>query len=120
MSVAENFLKYVSFDTKSDENSGSTPSTQGQLVLGKFLVSELERVGMQGAHMDQNGYVYGFLPATKGLEEKPTIGFIAHIDTSPDVSGKDVCAEVIDYKGGDIVHKNGLVTYLREFSLYGL
>ncbi len=115
MSVAENFLKYISFDTKSDENCDSIPSTQGQLVLGEFLVGELSRVGMQNAHMDENGYVYGFLPASKGMEEKPAIGFIAHMDTSPDVSGKDVCTEVIDYKGGDIVHKNGLVTSLKDF-----
>jgi len=103
MLVQERFLKYVSFDTQSDENSTTVPSSAKQKILGAFLAEELSKIGLEDAHMDENGYVYGFLPATKGYEEKPCIGFIAHMDTSPDVSGKDVKPSVIRYGGGDIV-----------------
>lgn len=107
MLVQDRFLKYVSFDTQSDENSASVPSTEKQKVLGAFLAEELAKIGLEGAHMDENGYVYGFLPATSGCEDKPVIGFIAHMDTSPDVSGKDVKPSVIRYEGGDVVLGGG-------------
>ena len=102
MLVKDRFLKYVSFDTQSDENSTTVPSTEKQKLLGAFLADELAEMGLENAHMDENGYVYGFLPATKGYEDKPTIGFIAHMDTSPDSPGKDVKAKIIRYEGGDI------------------
>ena len=90
MLVKDRFLKYVSFDTQSDENSASVPSTEKQKLLGAYLADELSRIGLSDAHMDEYGYVYAFLPATEGYEDRDTIGFIAHMDTSPDVSGKDV------------------------------
>ena len=107
MLVQDRFLKYVSFDTRSDENSTSVPSTEKQKLLGAYLAKELADIGMENAHMDENGYVYGFLPATAGYEDRPTIGFIAHMDTSPDVSGKDVKPSVIRYTGGDITLGGG-------------
>ena len=107
MLVQERFLKYVSFDTQSDENSSTVPSSAKQKVLGAFLAEELGKIGLENAHMDESGYVYGFLPATPGYEDKPCIGFIAHMDTSPDVSGKDVKPSVIRYEGGDIVLGGG-------------
>ena len=103
MLVHERFLKYVSFDTQSDENSTTVPSSAKQKILGAFLAEELGKIGLENAHMDENGYVYGFLPATKGYEDKPTIGFIAHMDTCPDVSGKDIKPSIIKYGGGDII-----------------
>ena len=102
MNVIERFLKYVSFDTRSDENSESVPSTAKQRVLGEYLVDELKAVGLVDAHMDEYGYVYGYLPASEGCEDKPVLGLIAHMDTSPDVSGKDVKPQIVRYGGGDI------------------
>lgn len=107
MLVQDRFLKYVSFDTQSDENSTSVPSSKKQKLLGAYLANELANIGLKNAHMDENGYVYGFLPATPGYETKDTIGFIAHMDTSPDVSGKDVKPSIIHYTGGDIPLGNG-------------
>lgn len=107
MDVIERFLKYVSFDTRSDENTGKTPSTEKQKLLGAYLVEELSGIGLVDAHMDAFGYVYATLPATKGLENLPTLGLIAHMDTSPDVSGKDVKPQVVHYMGGDIVLGKG-------------
>lgn len=116
MLVHERFLKYVSFDTQSDENSTTVPSSAKQKVLGAFLAEELASIGLVDAHMDENGYVYGFLPATKGYEDKPCIGFIAHMDTSPDVSGKDVKPSIIRYNGGDIVlGDNNAVMKVKDF-----
>lgn len=110
MTVIDRFLKYVSFDTRSDENSTTVPSTEKQKLLGAFLAEELKSLGLENAHMDGNGYVYGFLPATKGYEDKATIGFIAHMDTSPDVSGKDVKPTILHYEGGDIILGRGNAT----------
>ncbi len=102
MLVQDRFLKYVSFDTQSDENSTTTPSSEKQKLLGAFLASELDKMGLENAHMDEFGYVYGWLSATSGCEGLDTVGFIAHIDTSPDAPGKDVKARIIRYEGGDI------------------
>lgn len=115
MSVVEKFLKYITFDTASKENSKTVPSSEGQLVFGKFLVTELEKIGMENPHIDENGYVYGFISASEGFENKGRIGFIAHLDTCPDVSGKNVKPEIIDYRGGDITHKNGVITRVKDF-----
>ena len=120
MTVVERFLKYVSFDTKSDPEGTASPTTKGQFVLGEFLVEQLKEVGLHNCHIDENGYVYGFLPASEGLESEPCIGFIAHIDTSPDVSGKDVKTEIVEYNGGDIVHSSGLITSPKDFSVLDL
>ncbi len=100
--VVRRFLKYVSFDTCSDENSETIPSSEKQRKLGEYLVEELSRLGMENVHIDEKGYVYAFLPATKGINAE-NIGFIAHMDTSPDASGKDVKPQIIRYLGGDVV-----------------
>lgn len=107
MLVQDRFLKYVSFDTQSDENSTTVPSTAKQKLLGAYLAEELTNIGLEDAHMDEYGYVYGFLPATKGYENRDVIGFIAHMDTSPDVSGKDAKPQILRYAGGDIALGNG-------------
>ncbi|MEG1720302.1 MAG: peptidase T [Pseudoflavonifractor sp.] len=103
MNVIERFLHYVSFDTQSAENSDSCPSTEKQKVLGASLATELSQLGLQNAHMDDHGYVYGWLPASAGCEGIPCLGLIAHMDTSPDASGANIQANIIDYQGGDIL-----------------
>ena len=100
MNVTERFLKYVSFDTQSDENSETCPSTEKQKLLGAFLVEDMKAIGIADARMDENGYVYGSVP---GTAEGPVIGLIAHMDTAPDCSGKDVKPRIVEYKGGDLV-----------------
>ncbi|WP_032123267.1 peptidase T [Clostridium amazonitimonense] len=101
--VVEKFLKYVKFDTKSDDTTGTTPSTEGQMVLAKELGKELEAMGMTEISVDKNGYVMATLPSNLS-KSVPTIGFIAHMDTSPDMSGKDVNPQFVEnYQGGDIV-----------------
>lgn len=105
MNAKERFLRYVKYDTTSDEGSETCPSTSKQLVLLKDLHSELLELGVD-AKMDENGYVYAKIPSNVG--EKSKICFIAHVDTSPAVSGEDVNPTLIDYKGGDVVLANGL------------
>ena len=109
MNVTERFLKYVSFDTQSDEHTGTAPSTEKQKLLGEALVQEMREIGLEGVRMDDCGYVYGFIPATQGCESIPTLGFLAHLDTSPDVSGKDVKARIVKYEGGDLPLGNGAI-----------
>ncbi|MBQ8836898.1 MAG: peptidase T [Clostridia bacterium] len=115
MLVQDRFLKYVSFDTQSDENSTTTPSTEKQKILGAYLANELAEMGLEDAHMDENGYVYAFLPATKGFENRDVIGFIAHMDTSPDAPGKDVKPSVIRYEGGDIALGGNTAITVKRF-----
>ena len=98
-SVIDRFLKYVSFDTMSDENSETCPSSAKQKILGAVLVKEMKEMGILDAHMDENGYVYGTVPGDPSL---PTIGLIAHMDTSPDASGADIKTKIVEYQGGDI------------------
>ena len=103
MTLVERFLKYVSFDTQSSEESETTPSTPKQLVLAKYLKEELEALGLQEVLLDENGYLYATLPANTD-KKVPTIGFIAHMDTSPDMSGENVRPRIVkQYDGGDIV-----------------
>ena len=115
MDVIERFLKYVSYDTRSDESSETVPSTDKQKILGAYLAEELTAIGLDEVRMDEYGYVYGYLPATAGCEALPTLGLIAHMDTSPDAEGADIQPQIINYCGGDVVLKNGtvidLVTY---------
>ena len=102
MTLTERFLKYVSFCTTSDEETNMTPSTPGQMEFAKYLANELKEIGLQEVTLDDNGYVMATLPAN--VEGKPTIGFIAHMDTAPDASGKNVKARIIEnYDGNDIV-----------------
>lgn len=100
--VTDRFLKYVTFATQSDENTGTTPSTPGQRVFAQALVKELEEIGLEEITLDENSYLMATLPANTS-KPVPTIGFIAHLDTSPDMSGKDVQPRIVTYKGGDIV-----------------
>ncbi|GAA0730831.1 peptidase T [Clostridium malenominatum] len=100
--VVEKFLKYVKYNTKSDENSNTYPSTSGQLVLAKELEKELKEIGLSNVQLDEYGYVFGELPSNIE-KEVPTVGFIAHMDTSPDLSGENVTAKIVEnYDGGDI------------------
>ena len=99
MTVIDRFLTYVTFDTTSDEASETCPSTAKQLILADYLVKELKDIGITDAMRDENGYVYGHVPASAGMENEPKIGLIAHMDTSPDVSGKDVKPQIITFDG---------------------
>ncbi len=102
MKAYERFLKYITFSTASSETSGVTPSTSGQLVLAKELNDELTSMGIKSAYNDL-GYVYAYIDATEGCENVPAIGFIAHMDTSPEFSGEGVKAQVIEnYDGNDV------------------
>ena len=109
--VTERFLKYVTFDTQSDEFSETCPSTDKQRVFGAALVEEMLAMGISDAHMDENGYVYGTVPGDPRL---PTIGLIAHMDTSPDASGAGVKAKVVEYNGGDVCLNPEKEIWLRE------
>ena len=103
MNLVERFLRYVSFDTQSDDNSGVTPSTPKQMVFAQYLKNELEALGLEDVELDEYGYLYATLPANTD-KEVPTIGFIAHMDTSPDMSGAGVTPRIVHkYDGEDIV-----------------
>ena len=115
MNVIERFLHYVSFETASDENGTASPTTPGQRVFGEFLVKELSAIGATNARIDENGYVYGSVPASPGHEQDSAIGFIAHMDTSPDVSGKNVCPAVVRYTGEDLTLENGEILSAARF-----
>lgn len=117
MTVIERFLKYVSFDTQSDETTEITPSTSKQMVFAKYLQSELEDLGLEDISLDENGYLFATLPANVD-RDIPTIGFIAHIDTSPDMSGKDVKPRIVaDYQGQDIplCEEEGIILSPNQF-----
>lgn len=103
--VVERFLRYVKYDTQSNEESGTTPSTEGQLVFARALKEELEGIGLKEVSLDEKGYLMATLESNLGEDkEVPTIGFIAHMDTSPDMSGENVKTQLIkNYDGGDIV-----------------
>lgn len=109
--VQERFLRYVAFDTQSDEESESCPSTDKQRLLGSALVEEMREMGIMDAHMDENGYVYGTVP---GDPRMPTIGLIAHMDTSPDASDANVQAKTVLFDGTDICLHEEKQIYLRE------
>ena len=117
MTIVERFLKYVSFDTQSAEDSETTPSTEKQWILARYLKEELEGIGLTAVEIDEHAYVYATLPANTD-KPLPTVGFIAHMDTSPDCSGKDVKPRIVkDYDGGDIVldEAAGIVTSPKKF-----
>ena len=103
MILTERFLNYVSFTTTSDENTNMTPSTPGQMIFAKFLVEELKSIGLQEVEVDKNGYIMATLPANTD-KQVPTIGFIAHMDTSPDMTAKHVKPRIVaNYDGNDIL-----------------
>jgi len=115
MDIIERFLKYVSFDTQSAEDSGSVPSTPKQLVFAKYLRDELKDEGFDDVEMDDNGYVYATLRSNM-KKDVPTIGFISHYDTSPDCSGANVKPRIIkNYDGKDIELAPGIVSSTKKF-----
>lgn len=116
-SAVERLLKYVKYDTKSDENTRVTPSTKGQLVLGKELKKELEELGLESVSMDENGYIMATLPKNIDKEVK-TIGFVSHMDTSPDMTATNVNPQIVKkYDGKDIVlnEKESIVLSPKDF-----
>lgn len=114
MNLLERFLRYISFDTASDPNSETSPSTKKQLELGKQLVKELKELNIDDAYLTETGYVYGTIPAN--IAGVTPIGFIAHMDTSYEVSGKDVQARIINnYDGKDIVLNKDVVSKVVDF-----
>ncbi|MBE6202728.1 MAG: peptidase T [Rikenellaceae bacterium] len=116
MDLKDRFLKYVSFDTQSNESSETFPSTEKQLVLLNYLKEELQTIGLEDVTMDEHGYVMATLPATKGKEGVPTIGFISHVDTSPDMSGANIKPHIIDkYDGRDIMLGNNVWLKVEDF-----
>ena len=116
-SVIDRFLKYVSFDTQSDESSETCPSTQKQKLLGAALVEEMLAMGIADAHMDEHGYIYGTVPGDPSL---PTVGLIAHMDTAPDCSGANVKTKIVEYTGADICLNEERQIYLRQSEYPGL
>ncbi len=110
MELKDRFLKYVSFDTQSDEESATFPSTDKQLVLLNFLADEMRSLGMTDVTVDKYGYAMGTIPASNGCDNAPVIGFIAHVDTSPDMSGKDVKPHIIEAYDGSDIQLNGSLT----------
>lgn len=117
MNILERFLNYVRFDTQSDDNSTTTPSTAKQMVFAEYLKEELIGIGLEEVELDNNGYLYATLPANTE-KEVPTIGFIAHMDTSPDCSGANVNPRIVkNYDGGDILldAEAGIVTSPKKF-----
>ena len=116
MDLKERFLKYVSFDTQSDERSETFPSTDKQKVLLSYLKEELETIGLKEVTMDEYGYVMATLPATMGYENVPTIGFISHVDTAPDMSGAGVKPHIVEnYNGKDILLGGDVWLRVEEF-----
>lgn len=116
MELKERFLKYVGFDTQSDPESEKFPSTDKQLVLLRYLAEEMKSLGLTEVEMDRYGYVMGTLPATKGYEDRPVIGFISHVDTSPDMNGANIHPQIIeDYDGKDIRLNENLSMTVADF-----
>ena len=116
MELKDRFLKYVAFDTQSDENSITFPSTDKQLVLLRALKEEMIELGLTEVVMDEHGYVMGTIPASEGYEGAPVVGFISHVDTSPDMSGAAIKPQFVkNYDGGDIALNDTLTMTVKEF-----
>ena len=116
MELKERFLKYVAINTRSDENSETFPSTAAQWDLLNALVEEMKLLGLEDVTIDKYGYAMGTIPATKGKEGAPVIGFLAHVDTAPDMSGENVRPRIIEsYDGQDIVLNNALTMRVADF-----
>ena len=116
MDLKDRFLKYVSFDTQSDEMSETFPSTEKQKVLLKYLVEEMKSLGLTEVEMDEHSYAMGTIPATPGYEGRPAIGFIAHVDTNPDMSGANIKPQIIEnYDGKDIRLNENLMMTVKDF-----
>lgn len=116
MDLKDRFLKYVSFDTQSDEMSETFPSTEKQKVLLQYLVEEMKSLGLTEVEMDEHSYAMGTIPATPGYEDRPVIGFISHVDTSPDMSGANIKPQIIEnYDGRDIRLNEDLMMTVKDF-----
>lgn len=116
MELKERFLKYVAIDTQSSEESETFPSTEKQWTLLRLLVEEMKALGLTEVSIDEHGYAMGTIPASEGCEDAPVIGFLAHVDTSPDMSGENVRPRIIDnYDGSDIVLNNALTMRVADF-----
>ena len=114
--LKDRFLKYVSFDTQSDEMSETFPSTEKQKVLLQYLVEEMKSLGLTEVEMDEHSYAMGTIPATPGYENRPVIGFISHVDTSPDMSGANIKPQIIEnYDGKDIRLNENLMMTVKDF-----
>lgn len=114
--ITERFLKYVKFDTTADQNNFACPSTEGQRVFANYLVEELKKLGLEDANVDENSYVMATLKGN--IEGVDTIGFISHLDTAPDITGKDVKPRVIkNYNGEDIIlnEELNITTYIKDY-----
>ncbi|MEG1643795.1 MAG: peptidase T [Bacteroidales bacterium] len=117
MNVTDRFLRYVKFDTQSDELTNMTPSTPGQMIFSRELADELKKIGLKDVTLDDNGYIMATLPATS-KKVLPVIGFIAHVDTSPDMSGRNVIPRIVrNYDGNDIMlsHEDNIVLHTEDF-----
>ena len=117
MKAYERLLKYITVWTTSDENSTTVPTTKRQLDLGNLLVEEMKEMKLSDVSMDEYGYVYGYLPATEGMEDVTPLGLIAHLDTAPDFNGQNVKPQIIqDYNGEDVVlGTSGRVLAVKDF-----
>ncbi len=116
MELLDRFLKYVSFDTQSSEESETFPSTEKQWTLLRYLAQEMREMGMGEVEIDKYGYVMGTVPASAGCEDKPVVGFISHVDTSPDMKGSDIKPQIIEnYNGGDIRLNDHLTMSVADF-----
>lgn len=114
MNITERFLKYVSYPTMSDKHSTSCPSTEKQLRLAEYIAGELREIGLCDVLLDQNGYVSATLPASEGCEGAPTIGLIAHMDTSDEAPDSPICPHIVEYGGGDITLCESPLIVMRE------
>ena len=110
--LKERFLKYISFDTQSSEESNTIPSTEKQKDLAKYLNEELKLIGINESFMDEYGYVYGYLPSN--CNSKNTIGLIAHLDTSDEASGKNVKPQIITNYNGGVISLNKKLNLLLD------
>ena len=116
MELIERFLEYTKFDTQSSEDSSTVPSTDKQLVFAEYLKKELQREGFDDVYLDDKGYLYATLKANAKRSNAPTIGFISHYDTSPDCSGANVKAHIVNnYDGSDILLSEGIVSSPKRF-----
>lgn len=116
MELKERFLKYVGFDTQSDPESETYPSAAKELILLNYLVEEMTELGLEEVEIDANGYAMGTIPASAGYEDRPVIGFIAHVDTSPDMSGANIKPQIIEnYDGQDIRLNENLTMQVADF-----
>ena len=116
MRAYERLIKYAKIYTTSDPKSQTVPSTERQFDLANILVEEMKEIGIKDIRLDENCYVYGVIPASEGYENKPSIGFIAHMDTAPAAPGENVNPQIVEnYNGEDVTLLNGTVLSVEKF-----